>query len=109
MRVIYIIAVGLALSGGAFAQSQNIAKTGAGNPFDTLEALEAEIKKYSDGRLGQVVKGAAGLVGMAAALSVANDSVNFRIRPDGSLNQRPIRGRESIDTTTVTSSSSSTN
>ena len=68
-----------------------------------------EISKYSDGRPGQLVKGGAGLAGVAAALSAASNAVNFSIRADGSV----VRGggsRESssgsVGTSTVISSSS---
>ena len=113
MRVMFVIALVLALSGTALAQSQNVAKTGAGNPLDILEALQTEMNKHWDGRPGQVVKGAVGLAGVAAALSAASDAVNFRLR---------LRGEGSVDqggssstnnavsvTTTTTSSSTSTN
>lgn len=96
------------------AQSQNVAKTGVGNPLDTLEALQSEMNKRWDGRPGQVVKGAVGLAGVAAALSVASDAVNFklRIRGDGSVDQgssNSTNNAVSVSTTTTTSSSTSTN
>ena len=113
MRVMFVIALVLALSGTALAQSQNVAKTGAGNPLDTLEALQTEMNKHWDGRPGQVVKGAVGLAGVAAALSVASDAVNFklRIRGDGSVDQGGSSStNDSVSvTTTTTSSSTSTN
>ena len=113
MRVMFVIALVLALSGTALAQSQNVAKTGAGNPLDTLEALQTEMNKHWDGRPGQVVKGAVGLAGVAAALSVASDAVNFRlrIRGDGSVDQGVSSStNDSVSvTTTTTSSSTSTN
>ena len=113
MRAMFVIAIGLALSGTALAQSQNVAKTGVGNPLDTLEALQAEMNKHWDGRPGQVVKGAVGLAGVAAALSAASDAVNFRlrIRGDGSVDQggsSSTNDSVSVNTTT-TSSSTSTN
>ena len=107
MRAIYLVAVGLALSGGALAQSQNIARTGAGSPFDTLEALQAEINEFSEGRLGRAIKGAGGLAGIAAALSVAHDALNFRVRADGSVVPGDSNG--TADTSTAISSSGSTN
>ena len=85
MRIIYIIVIGLALSGWALAQSRNAVKTGAGGQLDTLEVLQAEISKYSDGQLGRAFKGATGLTGVAAALSAASDAVNFRVRADGTV------------------------
>ena len=113
MRVMFVIALVLALSGTALAQSQNVAKTGAGNPLDTLEALQTEMNKHWDGRPGQVVKGAVGLAGVAAALSVASDAVNFRlrIRGDGSVDQGGSSSTNNAVsvTTTTTSSSTSTN
>jgi len=112
VRAIYVIAVGLALSGGALAQNQNTGKTGTGNAFETLEALQTEIRKYSDSRFGQFVKGAAGLAGIASALSVASDAVNFRIRADGSVvpgGSGSGSSSGSTSTSTVISSSSSTN
>ena len=114
MRAMFIIAIGLALSGTALAQSQNVTKTGVGNPLDTLEALQAEMNKYWDGRPGQVLKGAVGLAGVAAALSVASDAVSFklRIRGDGSVDQggsSSIDNSVSVSTTTTTSSLTSTN
>ena len=113
MRTMFVIAIGLALSGTALAQSQNVAKTGVGNPLDTLEALQAEMNKHWDGRPGQVVKGAVGLAGVAAALSVASDAGNFklRIRGDGSVDQGggSTNNSVSVSTTTTTSSSTSTN
>ena len=113
MRMVFVIALVLALSGMALAQSQNVAKTGAGNPLDTLEALQMEMNKHWDGRPGQILKGAVGLAGVAAALSVASDAVNFklRIRGDGSVDQRGSSStNDSVSvTTTTTSSSTSTN
>ena len=114
MRAMFVIALSLALLGTAMAQSQNVAKTGVGNPLGTLEALQAEMKKHWDGRPGQVVKGAVGLAGVAAALSVASDAVNFklRIRGDGSVDQggsSSTNNAVSVSTTTTTSSSTSTN
>ena len=114
MRVMSVIALVLALSGTALAQSQNVAKTGAGNPLDALEALQTEMNKHWDGRPGQVVKGAVGLAGVAAALSAASDAVNFklRIRGDGSVDQggsSSTNNAVSVSTTTTTSSSTSTN
>ena len=114
MRTMFVIALSLALSGTALAQSQNVAKTGAGNSLDTLEALQAEMNKHWDGRPGQVVKGVVGLAGVAAALSVASDAVNFklRIRGDGSVDQggsSSTNNAVSVSTTTTTSSSTSTN
>jgi len=112
LRAIYLIAIGLALSGAAFAQSQNTAKTGTGTPFNTLEALQMEIRKYSDGWPGQLVKGGAGLAGVAAALSAASNAVNFSVRADGTV----VRGGGSsessggsVGSSSVISSSSSTN
>ena len=113
MRTMFVIALSLALSGTALAQSQNVAKTGAGNPLDTLEALQTEMNKHWDGRPGQVVKGAVGLAGVAAALSVASDAVKFRlrIRGDGSVDQGGSSSTNNAVsvTTTTTSSSTSTN
>ena len=112
MRTIFVIVLGLALQGGALAQSQNATKTGTGGAFDTLEALQTEISNYSDGRLGQVFKGAAGLAGIASALSLASDAVNFRIRADGSVvpgGSGSGRSSGSTSTFTVISSPSSTN
>ena len=112
MRAIYLVAVGLALSGGALAQSQNIARTGAGSPFDTLEALQSEISEYSNGRLGRAVKGAGGLAGIAATLSVAHDVLNFRVRADGSVVPGGGVGGSSggtANTSAAISSSASTN
>lgn len=109
MRVVYIIAVGLAMSIDALAQSQNAVKTGVGSPLDALEVLQAEMKKYSDGQLGRSVKGAAGLAGIAAALSTASDGLNFRIRADGSIVSSGNNGGSSggaTDTSADTSSSS---
>ena len=96
------------------AQSQNVAKTGVGNPLDTLEALQAAMNKQWDGPPGQVVKGAVGLAGVAAALSVASDAMNFklRIRGDGSVDQgssNSTNNAVSVSTATTTSSSTSTN
>ena len=114
MRAMFVIALSLALSGTAMAQSQNVAKTGVGNPLDTLEALQAEMNKHWDGRPGQVLKGAVGLAGVAAALSVASDAVNFklRIRGDGSVDQgssNSTNNAVSVSTATTTSTSTSTN
>ncbi len=113
MRMMFIIALVQVYSGMALAQSQNVAKTGAGNPLDTLEALQTEMNKHWDGRLGQVVKGAVGLAGVAAALSAASDAVNFRlrIRGDGSVDQGGSSSTNNAVsvTTTTTSSSTSTN
>ena len=114
MRAMLFIVLSLALSGTAMAQSLNVDKTGVGNPLDTLEALQAEMNKHWDGRPGQVVKGAVGLAGVAAALLVASDAVNFklRIRGDGSVDQRGSNSTNnavSVSTTTTTSSSTSTN
>ena len=114
MRTMFVIALSLALSGTALAQSQNVAKTGAGNPLGTLEVLQAEMNKHWDGRPGQVVKGVVGLAGVAAALSVASDAVNFklRIRGDGSVDQgssNSTNNAVSVSATTTTSSSTSTN
>ena len=114
MRTMFVIALSLALSGMALAQSQNVAKTGAGNPLDTLEALQAEMNKHWDGRPGQVVKGVVGLAGVAAALSVASDAVNFKLRSrgDGAVDQggsSSTNNAVSVGSTTTTSSSTSTN
>ena len=112
MRAICLVAIGLALSGGALAQSKNITKTGTGSPFDTLEALQVEISEFSDGRLGRAIKGAGGLAGIAATLSVAHDALNFRVRGDGSVVPGDgITGGSSgtTDTSAAISSSASTN
>ena len=100
-----LMAMGAVTSAGA--QSQNSAQTGAGNAAGSLEALQAEFDRQWDGRPGQVIKGAAGLAGMAAALSAAADALNFKVRVqgDGSVDNGSV---SSTTTSTSTSSSSRT-
>ncbi len=107
------MALCLACSGVALAQSQNAAQTGTGSAMKSLEALEAAVTEQWSGRPGQIAKGAVGLAGLAAALSAADRAVNFklRVRGDGSVDSAgatPVTSGTSLSTTT-TSSSSSTN
>ncbi|MDE0944750.1 MAG: hypothetical protein OSB58_20290 [Alphaproteobacteria bacterium] len=109
-----LMAIG-AVATGAVAQSQNSAKTGTGNAAGSLEALQAEYERHWNGPPGQVVKGAVGLAGMAAALSVASDALNFKLRinGDGSVDSGGITpvttSTSTASSSTTTSSSTSTN
>jgi hypothetical protein len=113
MRAAAVMAVCLACSGVALAQTQNAKQTGTGGAFATLEALETAMTEQWSGLPGQIVKGAAGLAGMAAALAAANSAVTFklRVRGDGSVDAAgatPVSSGTSLSTST-TSSSTSTN
>ncbi len=97
-----VLAVFAASLSPAMAQTQNSAQTGAGRALETLDALQAEITKQWDGRPGQLVKGAVGVAGLAAALAAAENALTYqlRVRADGSV--------DSVSTTTSTSTSTST-
>jgi hypothetical protein len=96
-------------TGGALAQT--IEGTGSGDPLGSIQEIRKQIEEQWDGRPGQVVKGAAGVVGMAAALSAAKEAVSYEgmMRGDGS-----VSGDSGIGTTpdgggtTSTSSTTST-
>lgn len=98
----------------AMAQSQNNGQTGVGEAMKSLEALQEAYQKQWDGTPGRMVKGAAGLAGMAAALSAAQKAVTFqlRVRGDGSLDSgssATTTTATSVSTSTTTSTSTSTN
>ncbi|MBL6953851.1 MAG: hypothetical protein ISR50_14530 [Alphaproteobacteria bacterium] len=86
----------------AMAQTQNSAQTGAGGALETLQALQTEIDKQWAGPPGQLVKGAVGVAGLAAALLAAEKALTYslRVRGDASV--------DSVSTTTTTSTSTST-
>ncbi len=110
MRTAAISLFIMLLWGPALAQTQNAAKTGVGNALESLEAIQKEFDKQWSGPPGQVVKGAAGLAGMAAALSVAQDAVTFklRIRGDGSVDSGSAASTTTATSITDTGSTSST-
>ncbi len=114
MRAAVVVMISLALTGSAMAQSQNAAKTGAGGPLESLEALQSEWNKQYAGLPGQAFKGAVGIYGLARALAAASDAVNFklRVRGNGSVDQgggATSTTGTSVSTDSTTSSSTSTN
>ncbi len=114
MRAAGVILLSLALVGPAMAQSQNAAKTGAGGPLGSLDALQSEWNKQYAGLPGQAFKGAVGIYGLARALAAASDAVNFklRVRGNGSVDQggsATSTTGTSVSTDSTTSSSTSTN
>ena len=98
----------------AMAQSQNAAQTGVGKAINSIQALQGAASEHWAGPPGQVVKGAVGLAGMAAALMSAQDALNFklRVRGDGSVDSGVSTSKStatSVLTSNSTSSSTSTN
>jgi len=104
--VLVVLALFAALSPArlspAMAQTQNSAQTGVGGALETLQALQTEIDRQWAGPPGRLVKGAVGVAGLAAALSVAEKALTYslRVRGDASV--------DSVSTTTTTSTSTST-
>ena len=109
-----VIAACLALSAPAFGQSQNAAQTGVGGAIESIQALQEAVSEQWAGPPGQVVKGAVGLAGVAAALAAAQDAVTFklRVRGDGSVDSgssATSTTATSVSTSSSPSSSTSTN
>ena len=107
MRAMLILAAVLLAAPATHAQDTS--KTGSGTT-GSVDDLRAQFDQQWNGTPGQLVKGAIGLVGLALALSAANDAVSYQVEvdPGGASASSGGSGSSSGGTSTSTSTSTST-
>lgn len=109
-RVTVAALLALPLSGTA-AMAQSTTDTGSGGALGSVQDIRRQIEEQWNGVPGQVVKGTAGVIGLAAALSAANEAVSFEgtMRRDGSVSAgSSIGGSDGGGGATSTSSTTGT-